>query len=106
MAMIQHPYHSSNNEDESTLGSRSYVEGTIDYGDDDGQSLTNDNNNNMTMQPTSPQLPRIFNAGLQLQSLLRSEMSGNVSFLLWLVVGCCFIFFNVRLIKPLHKYIT
>lgn len=74
---MQHPYHhNNNNEDESTLGSRSYREGTIDYGDD-GQSLTN---NNMTMQPTSPQLPRIVNAGLQLQSLLRSEMSGNVSF--------------------------
>ena len=73
---MQHPYHRSNNEDESSLGSRSYIEGTIDYGDD-GQSLTN---NNMTMQPSSPQLPRIVNAGLQLQSLLRSEMSGNVSF--------------------------
>ena len=73
---MQHPYHhNNNNEDESTLGSR---EGTIDYDyGDDGQSLTN---NNMTMQPSSPQLPRIVNAGLQLQSLLRSEMSGNVSF--------------------------
>ena len=54
---MQHPYHHT--DDASTLGSKSAVE---DYSEILG---------------ATPSLPRIFNAGIELESLCRAEMSGG-----------------------------
>ena len=59
---MDHPYHNNNNinnEDESTIGSNGMM---------DDQSA---------IQLSNEPLPQIFNAGLELESLLRAEMSGN-----------------------------
>mmetsp|Transcript_17858 Transcript_17858/g.38593 ORF Transcript_17858/g.38593 Transcript_17858/m.38593 type:complete len:451 (-) Transcript_17858:95-1447(-) len=57
---MQHPH--QHNDDESTLGSKS-------PGDGDDQSISN----------SSHALPRIFDAGLELESLCRAEMSGGTN---------------------------
>ena len=67
LATMEHPYHNNNNinnEDESTIGSKSYL----------GDGMMDDQS---AIQLTNEPLPRIFNAGLELESLLRAEMSGN-----------------------------
>ncbi|KAL7524609.1 hypothetical protein ACHAXR_000647, partial [Thalassiosira sp. AJA248-18] len=57
---MQHPYH--NNDDASTLGSKSLMDG-----EDDAYSTTNNRH----------ALPRIVTAGDELESLCRAEMSGG-----------------------------
>lgn len=64
-SIMQHPYQQDDDASASTLGSKS---GSGD-GDGDGYAQSISNNS----QP----LPRIFDAGLELESLCRAEISGG-----------------------------
>ena len=73
---MEHPYHNDDNNnynnEESTVGSRSFL----------GEGMDNrDPYYNESMSISGQPLPRIFNAGIELESLLRAEMSGNPSIL-------------------------
>mmetsp|Transcript_24612 Transcript_24612/g.59347 ORF Transcript_24612/g.59347 Transcript_24612/m.59347 type:complete len:481 (+) Transcript_24612:47-1489(+) len=59
---MEHPYHNNDIDDASTLGSKS-------LGDTDDRSISNDVARNA--------LPRIFDAGTELESICRAEMSGG-----------------------------
>lgn len=59
---MQHPYSDNDNDDASSLGSKSSGFG------DEGQSVTSN---------SSRPFPRIFNAGIELESLCRAEISGG-----------------------------
>ena len=78
---MEHPYHDDNNNynnEESTVGSRSF----LGEGMDDRDPYNEEYNDDPSMSIISGQpLPRIFNAGIELESLLRAEMSGNPSIL-------------------------
>jgi len=75
---MEHPYHNDDNNnynnEESTVGSRSF----LGEGMDDRDPYYNEGS---SMSISGQPLPRIFNAGIELESLLRAEMSGNPSIL-------------------------
>ena len=78
IANMEHPYHDDNNNydnEESTVGSRSF----LGEGMDDRDPYYNEGDDQVSI--SGQPLPRIFNAGIELESLLRAEMSGNPSIL-------------------------